>query len=274
MDEIVASADSEGHRPGYTRPLTSRQPPPAPVQFGPTVITGFNTDVKHGTRVFHIQTEDKGEPNPYIESLIYVGGEILASKRTSYAEVLKDTKDGPAIHELMEQQHRTMIAAIQRGRFDGPNGSLRVPDDLAPRRASEAAVEPALPSLSPAPARAETGDRTLDQMVLDYLASEEQLELTLSPVPELVAGRAAEFRVKAETSPSHAAGIRGRRCRCACSRPSPGRRLSSRARRATTAPAPSSSPSRPSRTGNAAAVVRVTSASGSTEVKCSVKRKA
>ena len=54
------------------------------------MITGFNTDVKHGNRVFHIQTEDKGESNPVVESLVYVAGEILATKRTSYAEVLKD----------------------------------------------------------------------------------------------------------------------------------------------------------------------------------------
>ena len=44
------------------------------------MITGFNTDIKHNEKVYHIQTEDKGLQNPYIESLVYVGGEILASK--------------------------------------------------------------------------------------------------------------------------------------------------------------------------------------------------
>ena len=89
------------------------------------MITGFNTDVKHRNRVFHIQTEDKGESNPYVESLVYVGGEILATKRTSYAEVIKEGRDDHAVQDLMEQQHRTMIAAVQRGRFDGPNGAVQ-----------------------------------------------------------------------------------------------------------------------------------------------------
>ena len=53
------------------------------------MITGFNTDIKHNEKVYHVQTEDKGVGNPYIESLVYVGGEILASKKTSYAEQLK-----------------------------------------------------------------------------------------------------------------------------------------------------------------------------------------
>jgi len=84
------------------------------------VITGFNTDIRHSDRVFHIQTEDKGLQNPYIESLVYVGGEILASKKTSYAEQAKGAVDEKWIAGLMEQQHRTMIAAIKRGRFDAP----------------------------------------------------------------------------------------------------------------------------------------------------------
>src|SRR5690349_24967605 len=86
----------------------------------PSVITGFNTDIRHNEKVYHIQTEDKGVGNPYIESLVYVGGEILASKKTSYAEQLKTGVDDKWIGGLMEQQHRTMIAAIKRGRFDQP----------------------------------------------------------------------------------------------------------------------------------------------------------
>src|ERR1051326_4904919 len=93
----------------------------AELDSGAPMITGFNTDIKHGDKVYHIQTEDKGMANPYIESLVYVGGEILASKKTSYAEQIKGGgADEKWIGGLMEQQHRTMIAAIKRGRFDGP----------------------------------------------------------------------------------------------------------------------------------------------------------
>ena len=82
------------------------------------MITGFNTDIKHNDKVYHIQTEDKGLANPYIESLVYVGGEILASKKTSYAEKVKEGISETDIGTLMEHQHRTMIAAIKRGKFD------------------------------------------------------------------------------------------------------------------------------------------------------------
>lgn len=238
------------------------------------MITGFNTDVKRGSRVFHVQTEDKGDTNPYVESLIYVGGEILAAKRTTYGEVLTAaSRDGREIQEIMEQQHRTLIAAIQRGRFDGPNGSLQVPDDLVPRPRTAESDEPALPSLAPAAPRAPSGDRTLDQVVLEYLASEEQLEITMSPSPELVPGKPAEFKLKAETSPSR--------------QPVPGatvhvRMLSTVSRPATVFQGKTGSDGACAvkftvpaiKEGSAAAVVRVTSSSGSTEVRCNVKRRA
>ncbi len=42
------------------------------------MITGYNTDVRHGEVVLHVQTEDKGLDNPYLESVIYVRGQVLA----------------------------------------------------------------------------------------------------------------------------------------------------------------------------------------------------
>src|SRR5437879_3450805 len=129
------------------------------------VITGFNTDIRHNDKVYHIQTEDKGLQNPYIESLVYVGGEILASKKTSYAEQAKTGVDEKWIGSLMEQQHRTMIAAIKRGRFDGPADATKMTDRI-PKISMPTSNE----------------DKTLDQVILDYLASEaesEHLELSL-----------------------------------------------------------------------------------------------
>ena len=165
------------------------------------MITGFNTDIKHNDKVYHVQTEDKGVGNPYIESLVYVGGEILASKKTSYAEQLKTGVDDKWIGGLMEQQHRTMIAAIKRGRFDQPadttkSGSVRSP----------------IPTLAQTEAVASNGaavdeDRTLDQVIIDYLASEaesEHLELTLLNEIDFFAGANVEMRVAAKKSLSQA----------------------------------------------------------------------
>ena len=164
------------------------------------MITGFNTDIRHNDKVYHIQTEDKGLQNPYIESLVYVGGEILASKKTSYAEQMKDGIDEKWIGGLMEQQHRTMIAAIKRGRFDGPADTTKTtprpgaPTILAP------APEPGQVSVS-SPQLSD--EKTLDQVIIDYLASEaesEHLELSLLTQTEFFAGSPVELRVATKRS--------------------------------------------------------------------------
>ena len=165
------------------------------------MITGFNTDIKHNEKVYHIQTEDKGLANPYIESLVYVGGEILASKKTSYAEQVKNGIDEKWIGGLMEQQHRTMIAAIKRGRFDAPADSTK----STPRPGAPTILAPT-PEPSPATSAGSTpipDEKTLDQVIIDYLASEaesEHLELSLMTQADFFAGSAIELRVATKKS--------------------------------------------------------------------------
>ncbi len=172
------------------------------------MITGFNTDIKHGDRVFHVQTEDKGEDNPFVESLVYVGGEIIASKKTPYGDSIRSGGGTAAVQQMMESQHRKMIAAVQRGRFD--TGSSAAPKPL--KDDSFEAILPSSPSsgsidIPPGAVvvdRAPRGDeKTLDQVILDYLASEvsqEHLDLTLYSSPDFFLGENVEIRVKAETS--------------------------------------------------------------------------
>ena len=54
------------------------------------MITGFNTDVKFEDNVYHVQTEDRGLDNPMFESLIYIGGSIVAKKLTPYSDKLSE----------------------------------------------------------------------------------------------------------------------------------------------------------------------------------------
>lgn len=173
------------------------------------MITGFNTDIKHNEKVYHVQTEDKGVGNPYIESLVYVGGEILASKKTSYAEQLKSGVDDKWIGGLMEQQHRTMIAAIKRGRFDAPADTTKASQKATMDGSSVVLETPAAPPPVPgsAPLSTLAEEKTLDQVIIDYLASEaesEHLELALLDQLDFFAGASIEMRIAARKSLSQA----------------------------------------------------------------------
>ncbi len=154
------------------------------------MITGYNTDVRHIERVFHVQTEDKGTANPYIETLIYMSGQVLAAKRTSYAELAKNGADRRKIGELMERQHRSMISSIHRGELDDKVREL-FGDTTGSIRAD------ALNKGGP--------ERTLDEVILEYLTNEaqqEHLQLHMSEGAELMLGHRTEFTVRASSSKS------------------------------------------------------------------------
>jgi hypothetical protein len=82
------------------------------------VITGFNTDVEHDGVVYHVQTEDKGLKSPLLLSLVYVGGTILASKRTSYDDLIASGFDEKILAERLQRQHKLICAAIHAGRIE------------------------------------------------------------------------------------------------------------------------------------------------------------
>lgn len=81
------------------------------------MITGFNTDVSYDGTTYHVQTEDKGDANPIILSLVYVRGAILAAKRTSYAKELQSGLTEQQLQSMLEKQHRTILAVIKAGRI-------------------------------------------------------------------------------------------------------------------------------------------------------------
>ena len=83
-----------------------------------TVITGFNTDIEHDGVVYHVQTEDKGLDSPIILSLVYVGGTILASKRSPYKDLIAEGFSDEVLSERLKRQHRLICAAINSGRID------------------------------------------------------------------------------------------------------------------------------------------------------------
>lgn len=82
------------------------------------MITGFNTDVEHDSVVYHVQTEDKGLKSPLILSLVYVGGTILASKRTTYDDLIASGFDEKLLAERLQRQHKLICAAIHAGRIE------------------------------------------------------------------------------------------------------------------------------------------------------------
>jgi len=82
-------------------------------------LLGFNNNVKHKGKVFHIQTEDSGVKHPHIMTHLFAdGGRILKSKKTTYAEHLGDEDMAKTVRGMMKEQHKAMFIALRAGKFD------------------------------------------------------------------------------------------------------------------------------------------------------------
>lgn len=81
--------------------------------------SGFNTDVRVGTQVFHVQTEDRGPAHPVIDSVVYYNGQILHRRTSSYQEfVAAQGLNEGQLRERVEQQHRGVVEALRSGALD------------------------------------------------------------------------------------------------------------------------------------------------------------
>jgi len=104
------------------------------------VITGFNTDIEHEGVVYHVQTEDKGLDSPIILSLVYVGGTILASKRSPYEDLIASGFSDEVLAERLKRQHRLICAAINSGRIDDLKKMSGRPKEAPPPKSDEEAA--------------------------------------------------------------------------------------------------------------------------------------
>jgi hypothetical protein len=89
------------------------------VSNAPPPLLGFNNNVRHRGRIFHIQTEDSGVKSPRIVTHLFAdGGRIIKTTRTEYAEHITRPDMQPFVRSLMKEQHKGMFTALRLGELD------------------------------------------------------------------------------------------------------------------------------------------------------------
>jgi len=79
---------------------------------------GYNHNIPHRGRLYHVQTEDSGVTKAHIFTHSFYDGTIIASKKTSYDDKL-DVEDLDAtIIAMMQDSHKAMIRDLRNGEFD------------------------------------------------------------------------------------------------------------------------------------------------------------
>ncbi len=135
------------------------------------MVQGFNHNILYRGVVFHIQTEDSGLKNPHITTLLYRSGTIIASKKTDYSDIITSEMLEKVVEDLMKEQHKDMLRRLKAGEFDNrafPDGEQT---DQAENASSHPSSEQVHPQGDTASAETSKQEQTLDEMILEYLAS-------------------------------------------------------------------------------------------------------
>jgi hypothetical protein len=82
------------------------------------MIFGFNTDVKHGDTIYHVQSEAR-EGELLLQSQVFVRGRCIGKKAVSYAAKAAEAHYGDQQKEQqLREQHRLVLDAIREGKLD------------------------------------------------------------------------------------------------------------------------------------------------------------
>jgi len=173
------------------------------------MLSGFNTNFRYRGVMFHVQTEDSGRENPHVITHLFHGGNIIASEKRDYRDLLGQSDIEVAVKKMMETQHKAILKQLSRGEHDRAIGERLGPDifktdgssqtdasapptiteeqrpggEAVRRSVSAAMAEPTVVASETRPTEASDGDaslarvfgervvseKPLDEVVLDYL---------------------------------------------------------------------------------------------------------
>ena len=110
------------------------------------MIVGFNHNVTYRGVSFHVQTEDGGLKRPQLVTLLYHGGTIISSQKTTYADIIKVDDLEQVVEDLAKEQHKEMLRGLTKGEFDERIVELGIPLGSSTERSNQqATVDQAIP---------------------------------------------------------------------------------------------------------------------------------
>ncbi len=79
---------------------------------------GYNHNIPHRGRLYHVQTEDSGVSRAHIFTHVFYDGTIVASNRVDYKLKLESENLDAVIIGLMQESHKSMIRQLRSSSFD------------------------------------------------------------------------------------------------------------------------------------------------------------
>lgn len=129
----------------------------------PAMIPGLNSNVTHEGVEYHVQTEDLGRGNPYVLTLVFRAGAIIAREKVNYRDALGEGASEIQVKKFIDGQHHRIIQRVLAGQAQSS-----APSQTVARPPSQTSPSPQTsppPPKPPAPAT----DEALDRLITEYI---------------------------------------------------------------------------------------------------------
>lgn len=126
------------------------------------MLIGYNTNISHKGKQYHVQTEDSGLKSHSIVTLLYHQGAIIRSVKTSYAHIIGSSDFEKQLRNIMKRQHREAIKELITGKSEG-----KLPKDAQEPIAQHEEKSAGMPEKSESDKKAA---KSLDEILLEHIS--------------------------------------------------------------------------------------------------------
>jgi len=82
------------------------------------MIFGFNTDIKSGNTVYHVQSEAR-QNERLLQTQIFVRGQCIGKKAASYSDLFDHAEfSEDRMHQMLKSQHKDTVESVRAGDID------------------------------------------------------------------------------------------------------------------------------------------------------------
>lgn len=117
---------------------------------------GYNHNIAHRGRVYHVQSEDSGTAKSHIYTHIFVNGTIIATNKVDYQPEVEGEGLAGHVVSLLQASHKKMIKQLRSGDLDQKIEVLLGGHPQATKQAANPAPEASESVAGPGPVLART----------------------------------------------------------------------------------------------------------------------
>lgn len=128
------------------------------------MLPGYNHNIIHKGVTFHVQTEDSGTDNPFIMTHLFIGGNIIATKKTGYMDIIKVNDLEKIVADIMKEQHKKIVMELRDGIYDSHVLVKDLIKEHGTKRQESKPAEQKEKTLN-----IDEEIKNLDEVILDYL---------------------------------------------------------------------------------------------------------